>query len=199
MEPAHGVASPHPLRRARRGIISRWEPLGLAPQKDLFSAGQTARPSVPAQVPHISTKGLRRRETVLVRVPSRTGPSGPIRRLDRIAETEGLDRPRQAALRRPGASVSLPGALHPSRRHLQRTIAPYGGRPVRFRWRDSKDHNQIKEMSLDAVEFMRLFLLHVLPSGFVKIRHFGFLSNRTRESWWREAGSFCRRGPRHRK
>ncbi|MDE3157485.1 MAG: IS91 family transposase [Acidobacteriota bacterium] len=51
---------------------------------------------------------------------------------------------------------------------------------VRFRWRDSKDLNQIKEMSLDAVEFIRRFLQHVLPSGFVKIRHFGFLSNRNR-------------------
>jgi hypothetical protein len=36
-------------------------------------------------------------------------------------------------------------------------------------------------MSLDAVEFIRRFLLHVLPSGFVKIRHFGFLSNRNRQ------------------
>jgi hypothetical protein len=53
---------------------------------------------------------------------------------------------------------------------------------VRFRWRDSKDHNQIKEMSLDAVEFIRRSLLHVLPSGFVKIRHFGFLSNRNRRA-----------------
>ena len=35
-------------------------------------------------------------------------------------------------------------------------------------------------MSLDAVEFIRRFLLHVLPGGFVKIRHFGFLSNRNR-------------------
>jgi Putative transposase len=52
---------------------------------------------------------------------------------------------------------------------------------VRFRWRDSQDHNQTKEMSLDAVEFIRRFLLHVLPSGFVKIRHFGFLSNRNRK------------------
>jgi putative transposase/transposase-like zinc-binding protein len=52
---------------------------------------------------------------------------------------------------------------------------------VRFRWRDSQDHNQIKEMSLEAVEFIRRFLLHVLPSGFVKIRHFGFLSNRNRK------------------
>ena len=53
---------------------------------------------------------------------------------------------------------------------------------VRFRWRDSQDNNQIKEMSLDAVEFIRRFLLHVLPGGFVKIRHFGFLSNRNRQA-----------------
>ena len=52
---------------------------------------------------------------------------------------------------------------------------------VSFRWRDSQDHNQIKEMSLEAVEFIRRFLLHVLPSGFVKIRHFGFLANRNRK------------------
>src|SRR5215471_15892800 len=36
-------------------------------------------------------------------------------------------------------------------------------------------------MTLDAVEFMRRFLLHVLPRGFVKIRHFGFLANRQRK------------------
>jgi Zn finger protein HypA/HybF involved in hydrogenase expression len=52
---------------------------------------------------------------------------------------------------------------------------------VRFRWRDSRDGNRSKEMSLDAVEFIRRFLLHVLPAGFVKIRHYGFLSNRTRK------------------
>lgn len=53
---------------------------------------------------------------------------------------------------------------------------------VRFRWRDSQDGNQIKEMSLDAIEFIRRYLLHVLPSGFVKIRHFGFLANRNRKA-----------------
>jgi hypothetical protein len=53
---------------------------------------------------------------------------------------------------------------------------------VRFRWRDSQHDNQIKEASVDAVEFIRRFLLHVLPSGFVKIRHFGFLSNRNRQA-----------------
>ena len=36
-------------------------------------------------------------------------------------------------------------------------------------------------MSLDAVEFIRRFLLHVLPTGFVHIRHYGFLANRARQ------------------
>jgi hypothetical protein len=51
---------------------------------------------------------------------------------------------------------------------------------VSFQWRDSKDKNRAKVMTLDAVEFIRRFLLHILPSGFVKIRHFGFLANRRR-------------------
>jgi hypothetical protein len=53
---------------------------------------------------------------------------------------------------------------------------------VTFRWRDSKDSNRIKAMTLEATEFIRRFLLHILPSGFVKIRHFGFLSNRRRSA-----------------
>jgi hypothetical protein len=48
---------------------------------------------------------------------------------------------------------------------------------VTFRWRDSADHNQQKLKKLGAIEFMRRFLLHVLPKGFVKIRHFGFLAH----------------------
>jgi hypothetical protein len=48
---------------------------------------------------------------------------------------------------------------------------------VTFRWRDSANHNAQKSMTLSAVEFIRRFLLHVLPNGFVKIRHFGFLAN----------------------
>jgi hypothetical protein len=53
---------------------------------------------------------------------------------------------------------------------------------VTFRWRDSRHGNQTKSMTLEAVEFIRRFLLHILPSGFVKIRHFGFLANRNRSS-----------------
>lgn len=53
---------------------------------------------------------------------------------------------------------------------------------VTFQWRDSRHGNQNKPMTLEAVEFIRRFLLHILPSGFVKIRHFGFLANRNRSS-----------------
>jgi hypothetical protein len=51
---------------------------------------------------------------------------------------------------------------------------------VTFRWRDSAHHNQQKSMPLSLDEFLRRFLLHVLPKGFVRIRNFGFLANRRR-------------------
>jgi hypothetical protein len=51
---------------------------------------------------------------------------------------------------------------------------------VFFHYKDYADDHAQKIMSLDAVEFMRRFLQHVVPSGFVRIRHFGFLANRFR-------------------
>ena len=51
---------------------------------------------------------------------------------------------------------------------------------VRFRWRDYADGDRVKIMALAAEEFIRRFLLHIVPGGFVRIRHFGFLANRTR-------------------
>jgi hypothetical protein len=59
---------------------------------------------------------------------------------------------------------------------------------VRFRWRDSPDGNRCKILTLDALEFIRRFLLHLLPPGFVKIRHCGFLANRNRS----QALALCR-------
>ncbi len=48
---------------------------------------------------------------------------------------------------------------------------------VRFRWKDYRHHDKQKVMSLEAGEFIRRFLLHVLPDGFHRIRHYGFLAN----------------------
>lgn len=48
---------------------------------------------------------------------------------------------------------------------------------VRFRWKDYRQPERPKVMTLQADEFIRRFLLHVLPDGFRRIRHFGFLAN----------------------
>jgi hypothetical protein len=52
---------------------------------------------------------------------------------------------------------------------------------VSFRWRDSAHGNKKRVMTLKVEEFLRRFFLHVLPRGFVRIRHFGFLTNRNRK------------------
>jgi len=53
---------------------------------------------------------------------------------------------------------------------------------VSFLWRDYADGDKIKTMTLDAGEFIRRFLLHVLPDRFVKVRYYGLLSNRNRNN-----------------
>jgi hypothetical protein len=59
-------------------------------------------------------------------------------------------------------------------------IVAFDGQRVSFRWKDYADGDQQKTMTLDAVEFVRRFLMHVLPRGFTRIRYFGFLANRHR-------------------
>lgn len=51
---------------------------------------------------------------------------------------------------------------------------------VTFRYKDYADDNKQKLMTLDALEFLRRFVQHVLPAGFTKIRHYGLLANRFR-------------------
>ncbi len=59
-------------------------------------------------------------------------------------------------------------------------LVDFDGEHVRFRWRDYADGNKVKVMRLDADEFIRRFLLHVLPRGFTRLRHYGLLANRFR-------------------
>lgn len=60
---------------------------------------------------------------------------------------------------------------------------------VRFNWKDYRHGNHIKTMTLEADEFIRRFLMHVLPTGFHRIRYYGFLGSRRR----RERLAECRR------
>ncbi|HWN07676.1 MAG TPA: transposase, partial [Pyrinomonadaceae bacterium] len=60
-----------------------------------------------------------------------------------------------------------------------RIVSAYNG-TVTFSYRDRKNHDRKKTMTLDAHEFIRRFLLHVIPKGFVRVRHAGVLANRSK-------------------
>jgi hypothetical protein len=60
---------------------------------------------------------------------------------------------------------------------------------VSFRYKDYADDHRTKTMTLSADEFLRRFVQHVLPKGFVKVRHYGLLANRCRE----DRLALCRR------
>jgi hypothetical protein len=59
-------------------------------------------------------------------------------------------------------------------------LVSFSNGQVTFRWRDSAHQNEQKLLTLSLDEFLRRFLLHILPKGFVRIRNFGFLANRNR-------------------
>jgi len=59
-------------------------------------------------------------------------------------------------------------------------LIAFDGERVSFQWKDYAHGSAQKIMLLAATEFLRRFFLHVLPKGFVRIRHFGFLANRFR-------------------
>ncbi len=61
-----------------------------------------------------------------------------------------------------------------------RRITAFDGSRVRFLYKDYRDGDRTKQIELEADEFLRRYLLHVLPERFVRIRYFGFLANRVR-------------------
>lgn len=67
---------------------------------------------------------------------------------------------------------------------------------VSFRWRDYKDNNKQKVMTLKASEFIRRFTMHILPDRFVKIRHYGILGNRNKKLKFKRCLEIFRVKPR---
>ncbi len=67
------------------------------------------------------------------------------------------------------------------------------GDHVTFLWKDYRQHGRVREMTLSAVQFLRRFLLHLLPKGFVRVRTYGFLANRHRAAKLAQ----CRRAIAH--
>jgi hypothetical protein len=129
-------------------------------RNQLCFAGKLAELSTPRAF-HALLAGLRRREWVVYSKPPFGGPEHVLKYLARYTHRVAISNGRLLSLEN--------GQVH-------------------FRWRDSRHNNRSSVMRLDAAEFIRRFLLHVLPAGFVKIRHFGLLANRNR----RQALALCR-------
>ena len=88
----------------------------------------------------------------------------------------------QTPIRRARGSAGLSRALHPPRCHLQQPFDRLDDNGVTFKWKDYRieGRERYKVMTLATNEFIRRFLIHVLPDGFHRIRHYGLLASATR-------------------
>ena len=62
-------------------------------------------------------------------------------------------------------------------------LLAFDGEEVAFRWKDYAHGNKQRKMTISGIEFLRRFSQHILPRGFVRIRQFGFLTNRRRSEY----------------
>ena len=88
----------------------------------------------------------------------------------------------KAYLKQPGTVVDYLGRYSRKTALNDRRIVGIEGDQVRLRYKDTRDNNRHKVMTLAGKELIRRFLLHILPQGFMRIRHFGFLANRCRQA-----------------
>ena len=124
---------------------------------------------------------LRTAFDAVVCVSRRTRATARPLRVRAISQTPGeypLGRLRKASFRRALTDPRISWSLHASRRHRQRPSSRLPRWPRQLSVEGlPRPENKSKAMTLDANEFMRRFLTHVLPKGFRRIRHFGFLAN----------------------
>ena len=88
---------------------------------------------------------------------------------------------RQASVRRPEQVLDYVGRYTHRVAISNNRLLDIADGNVTFRYKDYRHDDQQKTMTLPAEEFIRRFLLHVLPDGFQRIRYYGFLGNRYRE------------------
>jgi len=141
-------------------------------------------------------------------IPARKGFLFPVKALSRVFRGKFLTLLQQAANRGKVLTIN-PGLKSSRQKHWivyakqpfgsPRTVLDYLGRythrvalsndrilqvdngKVILSYRDRRDGDRKKTMTLEAHEFIRRFLLHILPDGFMRIRHFGFLANRSKK------------------
>ena len=173
-EPAPSSASS--LRRPRWWAICRWDTLDRLPAR-LLPACEGAVPPVSPALPHRPASGIR---------PGRLQFHADLADLAAPEAFAACLRPLRATpwvvfAKRPFGGPEqvldyLGRYTHRVAITNRRLVGLHETR-VSFLWKDYRHHDKRKVMTLDADEFIRRFLLHVLPDGFHRIRHYGYLAN----------------------
>jgi hypothetical protein len=142
--------------RARRGFLFPVKALSIVFRAKVLEALRNARArgDLPRDI-RLPMHLLQGKPWVVYTKPSFRGPNAVIEYLGRYTHRIALSNDRLLALR---------------------------DRIAHLRWRDYPDGGKLKTLKLPAHELIRRFLLHVLPPGFVRIRHFGFLANGKRRA-----------------
>jgi hypothetical protein len=153
LEPETPASSPCPRCRPRRGDSPAITPAGSAfDGRQLHRAGELS-PLTPPKFFAAWPRPLFRKDWIVYCKPPFGRPEYVLQYLGRYTHRVAVSNHRLVAL---------------------------ADGQVTFCWRDSADHNRQKGMTVSRDEFLRRFLLHLLPKSFVRIRHFGFLANRRR-------------------
>ena len=193
--PAAAAPSPRPLRRAGGRLVAGWHPVdpraaALLPPDSRAAAGLSgqarrrlyARPfgraacHFPGSLAPLATdvafraflRSLYRQPWVVYAKPPFGSPAHVLHYLARYTHRVAISNHRLVAV-------------------TDDTVS--------FRWKDYRHGSQMRTLTLDADEFLRRFLLHVLPKRFVRIRYFGFLASRCRTRELRAVSSGARRRP----
>ena len=123
-------------------------------------------------------------------------------RLHRRALRDGLGRLCETRVRGASAVLRYLGRYTHRVAISNHRLRAFDGERVTFQWKDYAHENQSRTMTLSVMEFLRRFVQHILPRGFVRIRHFGFLANTCRPPAW-HSRALCsphqRRSPRPRR
>ena len=160
----------------RRNCTGRRQLDRLPPE--VLPAGQGAVANVPGVVPALPGEGVCRWQAELLHPlppPSRT------RRVPALPGTGSWNAKWVVYAKRPFAGPAqvldyVGRYTHRVAISNNRLVSMDNGK-VSFRWKDYRDGNRQKTMTLDGKEFVRRFLIHVLPDGFHRIRYYGFLGN----------------------
>jgi integrase/recombinase XerD len=181
----------------RRRALRRRHALGRLPAK-LLPAHPGAVAAVPPVVPHDARRRSCRGQARLLRYAREARQPACLRGLREAAAPHRMGGLRQSSVCRAEGGAGLSRPLYPPHRDPNRRLIRANAAGVTFTYKDYRVEGagRFKTMTLATHEFIRRFLMHVLPKGFHRIRHYGLLANGNRAAAIAKARGLLAMAPR---